>query len=256
MGTVLITGGTGTLGSKLAPILAGRGHEVRVLSRRPGRGTHMGDLTTGDGLAAAAAGADLVVHAASDTRPARLGEADQQQTRRLLADIPDCRHLLYISIVGIDAIPFRYYQAKLACEALVEQGPVPFTILRATQFHELIAFVLGRASRLPVAALPLAFRFQSVAAADVAARAADLIEGEPLGRAPDFGGPQVLTGRQLAYSWRVRYGRPRVVIGVRWPGEVYRGFAEGRNTCPDHAGGTQTWSDFLRAQPAAAVPPN
>ncbi len=114
MSTVLITGGTGTLGSKLTPILAARGHEVRVLSRRPGRGTHVGDLTTGDGLAAAAAGADLVVHAASDTRPARLGQADQQQTSTLLADILDCRHLLYISIVGIDAIPFRYYQAKLA----------------------------------------------------------------------------------------------------------------------------------------------
>jgi uncharacterized protein YbjT (DUF2867 family) len=247
MSVILVTGGTGTFGSLLVPILANRGHEVRVLSRRPDRGTHTGDLTTGEGLSEAAGGADLVVHAASDTaRPRDLGRSDPEQTSHLLAAIGDCRHLLYISIVGIDAIPFRYYRSKLECERLIADSPVPSTILRATQFHELIAYVLGQASRWPVAALPLSFRFQSVAAAEVAARAADLIEGEPLGRAPDFGGPQVLTGRQLAYQWRARRGRPAAVFGLRWPGEVYRGFAQGLNTCPDHADGKQTWAEFLQ----------
>jgi uncharacterized protein YbjT (DUF2867 family) len=243
MSVVLVTGGSGTFGRAVVPLLAERGHEVRVLSRRPGRGTHLGDLEMGEGVAEAAAGADLVVHAASDAR--HFGKTDPDQTRNLLAAIGDCRHLVYLSIVGIEAIPTRYYRAKLACEQLIKDGPAPWTILRATQFHQLIAMGLRTASRLPIAPLPLAFRFQSVAAAEVAARVADLLDGEPLGRAPDFGGPEVLTARQLIATWRERHGQPRYVVGVRWPGPVYRGFAQGRNTCPDRTDGRQTWSDFV-----------
>lgn len=244
MSVVLVTGGTGTFGRKLVPILAARGHEVRILSRRPGRGTHVGDLTTGAGLEQAGAGADLVVHAATDNR-VRIGRTDPVQTSRLLAAVPDCRHLLYISIVGIDAIGFRYYRTKLECERLIAASRVPSTTLRATQFHELIARVLRAAGRAPVAILPLDLQFQSVAAAEVAARAADLVEGEPLGRAPDFGGPQVLTGWQITRAWLKRHNWPKIVFGLRWPGAVYRGFAEGRNTCPDHAHGRQTWEEYL-----------
>src|SRR5262245_7008951 len=103
MSVVLVTGGTGTFGGKLVPILAARGHEVRILSRRAGRGTHVGNLITGAGVAQAAGGADLVVHAATDNR-IRIGRADPEQTRQLLAAVRSCRHLLYISIVGVDAI--------------------------------------------------------------------------------------------------------------------------------------------------------
>lgn len=241
-----MTGGTGSFGSKLVPILAARGHEVRVLSRQPGRGTHTGDLTTGSGLAQAATGVELVVHAATDSRPLSLGRADPHLTSQLLAAVPGCRHLLYISIVGIDAIPSRYYQSKLACEQLVAASSVPSTTLRATQFHELIAMALRAASRSPVAALPLAWTFQSVAAAEVATRAADLLDGEPLGRAPDFGGPQVLTARQLLRTWRQSHRWPLATAGLAWPGRVYAGFADGRNTCPDHADGVQTWDEFVR----------
>lgn len=247
MSVVLVTGGTGTFGRKLVPILAARGHEVRTLSRRPGGGTHTGDLTTGAGLAQAAAGADVVVHAATDSRVTATGRTDPEQTRRLLAAIGDCRHLLYISIVGIDAIGYRYYRSKLECERLIAAGPVPSTTLRATQFHELIARALATAARSPVAVLPLGLRFQSVAAVEVAARAADLIEGEPLGRAPDFGGPQVLTGREITRAWLKRHNWPRIVFGVRWPGAVYRSFAAGLHTCPEHADGHQTWEEFLAA---------
>lgn len=244
MSVVLVTGGTGTFGSKLVPVLAARGHEVRIFSRRAGRGTHVGDLITGAGVAEAATGADLVVHAATDNW-IRIGRTDPEQTRRLLAVIRRCRHLLYISIVGADAIGFRYYRAKLECERLIAASPVPSTTLRATQFHELIARVLRATSRSPVAALPLDLRFQSVAAAEVAARAADLLEGDPLGRAPDFGGPQVLTGRQITQAWLKRHNWPRVVFDLRWPGAVYRGFAAGLNTCPEHADGRQTWEEYL-----------
>ena len=245
MSIVLVTGGTGTFGQALVPVLASRGHEVRVLSRRPGAGTHTGDLTSGEGLAEAAAGAELVVHAATDRR---LGRSDPLQTRNLLAAASGCRHLLYVSIVGVDAIPFGYYKAKLGCEELIAGSPVPATILRATQFHQLIAMILRAAGGWPVTPLPLDLVFQSVAAAEVAQRAAELLDGPPLGRAPDFGGPEVLTGWQLAAAWRARHGQPRKVLNVRLPGRAYRAFAEGLHTCPDHADGRQTWAEFVQGE--------
>jgi uncharacterized protein YbjT (DUF2867 family) len=245
MSIVLVTGGTGTFGQALVPILASRGHEVRVLSRRPGAGTHTGDLASGTGLAEAAAGAELVVHAASDRR---MGRSDPAQTRNLLAVVSDCRHLLYVSIVGVDAIPYGYYRTKLGCEELIAGSPVPATTLRATQFHQLMASALRVAGRWPVTPLPLDLLVQSVAAAEVAEHAAGLLDGPPLGRAPDFGGPEVLTGWQLAAIWRARHGRPRSVLNIRLPGRTYRAFADGLNTCPEHADGRQTWAEFVQGE--------
>lgn len=244
MSVVLVTGGSGTFGTKLVPLLAERGHEVRVLSRRPGAGTHVGDLVTGAGIADAAVDAELIVHAATDNG-IRAGRTDLMQTTNLLRAATGCRHLLYLSIVGIDDIPFGYYQRKLACEQTIAASSVPNTTLRATQFHELIDRMLLAVSRSPVALLPLGFQFQSVAAAEVAVRVAKLLDGEPLGRAPDFGGPQVLTVRQIVADWRAVRGRPQAVMGVRLPGEVARAFTQGRNTCPQHTDGRQTWAEFL-----------
>lgn len=247
MSTVLVTGGSGALGRHIVERLRVRGHDVRVLSRREGAGTHVADLATGEGVRAAAEGAELIVHAASDFR--RFGKPDAAQTRNLLAVAGGARHVLYVSIVGIDRIPFRYYRHKLACEELVANAGVPHTILRATQFHDLIAAALGAVERLPLAPLPLDFRFQPVATEDVAVRVADLIEGEPLGRAADFGGPEVLTLAELAEQWRAARGRPRRTLRIPLWGKIARGFRAGANTCPDHADGTQTWARYVAGAP-------
>jgi uncharacterized protein YbjT (DUF2867 family) len=233
------------LGRHLVDPLRERGHEVRVLSRRPGAGIHPGDLTTGEGVAQAAAGAELVLHAATDTR--RQGKTDLEQTRTILDASRDARHLLYTSIVGIDAIPFGYYRRKLACEREIAASRIPHTILRATQLHDLLAMALGAAGRLPIAPLPFEWRFQSVAAPEAGRRAVELLEGEPLGRAPDFGGPEVLTVSEIVAAWRARHRRPRRVINLHVPGKVARAFREGRNTCPDHRDGRITWGEFVRA---------
>ncbi len=85
-----------------------------------------------------------------------------------------------------------------------------------------------------------------MAAGEIAARAAELIEGEPLGRAADFGGPQVLSSRQVIGIWRDRFGRPRAVAGLgRLPGSTYRAFAQGHNTAPGQADGVCTWAEFV-----------
>ncbi|MFF0490667.1 SDR family oxidoreductase [Nocardia sp. NPDC004068] len=249
MSTVLVTGGTGALGKRIVERLRVQGHEVRVLSRREGAGTHVGDLTTGEGVRAAVDGAELIVHAASDTR--RVGKPDVAQTRNLLAASGTVRHLLYVSIVGIDRIPMRYYRNKLACENLITGSLVPHTILRATQFHDLIAAGLRAAERLPIAPLPPDFRFQPVATEDVALRIADLIAGDPLGRAPDMGGPEVLTFGEMTEVWRARRGKPRRVVRIPLWGRVARGLRAGYNLCPEQRDGVRTWGEFVASDAGA-----
>lgn len=250
MSSVLVTGATGTLGRPLVTALRDHGHHVRTLSRRPGAGTHTGDLTTGAGLEAAAAGVQVVIHAASDAR--RFGRSDLDQTRHLLGVLSDADHIVYVSIVGIENMAFGYYRHKLACEREIEASGVPHTIVRATQFHELTAKILHAAERFVVAPLPVNFRFQSVAAAEVAAHVADLAVGrKPLGRAPDFGGPQVLSLGEMARIWRSVRGRPRAVVPLWVPGRFGSSFRRGVNTCPEQAVGTQTWAEFV----ASAVGP-
>lgn len=247
MSTVLVTGGTGALGRHVVAHLRERGDEVRVLSRRPGAGTHVGDLHTGAGAVDAARGAELVVHAASDSR--RLGRSDLEQTEHLLQAAKDAEHLLYVSIVGVDSIPYVYYRHKLACERRIASSGTPYTIVRVTQFHELIGWLMRAAERLPVAPLPLDFRLQTIAAAEVAERIEDLVHSSPRAGILQLGGPEVLTLEQMAHAWMDQRRRPRRLLRLPAPGSVGRGFREGRNTCPEHADGAQTWGQFVASNP-------
>jgi uncharacterized protein YbjT (DUF2867 family) len=247
---VLVTGGTGALGRLVAARLVSRGEEVRILSRRPGAGTHTGDLTTRAGVAEAVSGAEIIVHAASDTQ--RLGRSDVTQIEHVMEHAGGAAHLLYVSIVGIDRIPFGYYRRKLACEQRVVSSRIPYTILRATQFHELIAFVLLQVERLPVAPLPLEFRFQTIAADEVADRICQLAAEGPTNRLWNLGGPQVQSLRDMVAQWRAVRSRPRRPLPLSLPGAVPRAFREGRNTCPGQAGGRLTWSEYLAQGPTPA----
>ncbi|MET0624801.1 MAG: NAD(P)H-binding protein, partial [Pyrinomonadaceae bacterium] len=154
---VLVTGGGGALGRKLVRALTRAGHSARVMSRREPAGDATdgvewarADLSTGEGLGAAVEGVEAVVHAASD--PRRAEAVDVEGTRRLCeaARAAGVSHLVYISIVGVDEIPFGYYRRKLAAEAVIESAGVPHSILRATQFHTLVDFLLSQAARVPL----------------------------------------------------------------------------------------------------------
>jgi uncharacterized protein YbjT (DUF2867 family) len=243
MATVLVTGGTGTLGSHLVPQLRAAGHDVRVLSRRSGDGRLVGDLTTGAGLVDAVAGVDVIVHAA--TNPARPKRVEVGGTQRLLAAATAARvpHLLYVSIVGVDRHPLPYYKAKWATEQLVEAGGVPWTIFRATQFHELLdrVFTMMWGPRIA----PRGFRFQVLAASEAAARIVALVAGGAAGRAPDMGGPAVRDIDDLARTWLAARGRRRPILRVPAPGAIGRAFREGVHLAPDHADGTITWEQWL-----------
>lgn len=244
MSLALVTGGTGTLGRHLVARLRGTGHEVRVLSRRAGDGAYVGDLATGVGIGAAATGVDVVVHAASDTR--RLGRSDLEQTRNLLRACSEVDHLVYVSIVGVDAIPLGYYRRKVVCEHEIGRAGLPFTIVGATQFHEPIAMILRGVERLPVAPLPLDFRFQPVAAADVADRVCDAVTAGTARALVQFGGPEVLTLAEMAQAWRTAHAGSRAALWrLPIPGRVAAAFRKGLNTCPEEAVGTQRWANFV-----------
>src|SRR5690242_9182341 len=171
---ILLTGGTGTLGRRLLPLLRQAGHPVRVLSRHahaPSDGVEYatGDLDTGAWLDTAMAGVETVVHCAGSTR------GDDVKARNLVraATSPNAagriRHLVYISVVGCDRIPvtsrvdrtvFGYFAAKQAAERVVADSGLPWTTLRATQFHDLTLATARQMARLPLIPVPRGLRFQ------------------------------------------------------------------------------------------------
>ncbi len=250
MTRTLLTGASGTLGTALQPRLRDASHEVRAASRSPPTDANADwvelDLADGTGVEAAVERVDVVIHAAS--APQGDTEAvDVEGTRRLLAAAEDAgvSNFLYVSIVGIDDIPFSYYQHKLTAERAVEESDVPSTIVRATQFHEFIDELLGVIGRLPVWPLETKLRIQPVAVEEVADVIVDHASAESSGRVPDVGGPEVRTAGELARAYRQARGKRRPIIRIPLPGKTAAAFRAGEATCPDRAVGTVTWEDWL-----------
>jgi uncharacterized protein YbjT (DUF2867 family) len=248
---VLVTGGTGVVGSQVVRVLRESGHRAVVLSRRDGFGRDWrpGDLATGEGLPEAVAGVAAIVHAGSASAElTRIKATDVRGTRRLIEAARDAgvSHLVYISIVGMEGVAYPYYQAKLAAEAIVKDGSVPWTILRATQFHTLMEFFLGVFARVPgVLPVPYRWQFQPVDPSEVGARLAELAVGPPTGMLPDFGGPEVRDFKSLAQSWRQATGMRKPMLNLPLPFKASRQFAAGRLLCPDHRDGTITFEQYL-----------
>ena len=243
---IAVVGGTGTLGKPVTAELARRGHEVRVLSRRSKQ--FPVDLASGQGLDKALAGCDAVVDASSSQRNAR--QIMVEGAARLLAaeQRAGVGHHVCISIVGCDQAPLGYYRVKVDQERAVTQGPVPWTIVRATQFHELVGGVFTAAARyrvLPASVLPV----QPVAAADVARVLADTAESDPSGGRISVAGPQISSLRDLARSWLTATGRSALLIPVPLPGRPGRALRTGALTTrnPDVTGAT-TFAQWLTSE--------
>lgn len=258
MSRILVTGGTGVLGRAIVPRLTGQA-DIRVLCRRDTALADTvladaeivrGDLNTGAGLEPALRDVDVVVHCASYNRDLRHPERDSRQTRRLIDAARASGaspHVVYISIVGADRIPLGYYRAKHAGEVLVETSGLPWTVLRATQFHELVLMLLMLASRGPVALVPRGVRVQPVETQEVADRMAELALGDPAGRVRDMAGPRVERVEDLMRLYLTARRRRVPIIGLPLPGKVARGYLSGANLAPDAVKGTRTFAEFLRA---------
>ncbi|MFF2851232.1 SDR family oxidoreductase [Streptomyces sp. NPDC058001] len=240
MTTILVTGGTGTLGRLVTERLGARGHEVRVLSRHAQ--PYAVDLRTGAGLDAAVAGVDTAVHCASAPR------GDEEAARNLVAALRQAGvgHLVYISIVGVDEVPLGYYKHKYAVERIVEESGLGWTVLRATQFHDLVVSVLQGLARTPLLMpVPAGVADQPIEVAEVADRLAALAEGAPAGRVPDMGGPEVLGFPELARAYLRATGRRRRIVPVRLAGATYQALRAGRHLTPERAVGRGTFAEYL-----------
>lgn len=202
----------------------------------------MADLETGEGLKEAVEDADLVVHLASDARKPQ--KVDVGGTVRLLDEL-EHQHLVYVSIVGVDHHPFAYYRAKYEVEQMIGSSGLNYSILRATQFHDFVAYFLGVACKPMVALVPKRFVFQPVDTHEVAGHLATLIHDPRPGLQPDFAGPEVHTAEHLARTLMEARGRERPILNLPVPGKAAKAFRSGVHTNPDRAFGIRTWAEFL-----------
>jgi uncharacterized protein YbjT (DUF2867 family) len=222
---IAVAGGTGTVGRHVVDVVGERGHEAVVLSR-----AHGVDLVAGTGLDAVLDGVDAVVDVTSvmtqsGKRAVRFFRA---VTTNLLA--AEARagvgHHVALSVVGCDRAPEGHYAGKVAQEELVTAGPVPWTLLRATQFHEFAGQLHAQLAFGPVHAVPV-MRAQPVAAREVAERLVALVEAGPAGRVADLAGPEVLRMTDMVRGFARATGRGGVVLPVPLPGRLGRAFRDG-----------------------------
>jgi uncharacterized protein YbjT (DUF2867 family) len=209
-----------------------------------------GDLLKGEGIEPAVDGAGTIVHCAGSSK------GDDEATRNLVraASRAGAQHLVYISVIGVDRIPvvsgidrtmFGYFGSKLAAERVVADSGLPWTTLRAAQFHDLLLTVAQQMAKLPVIPVPAGFRFQPVDAGEVAARLVELTLGPPAGLVPDMAGPRVYEVADLVRGYLRARGKHRMMLPVRLPGQAARAIRAGANLAPERAVGHRTWEDFL-----------
>lgn len=239
-----MAGGTGVVGRHVVAVARERGHEVAVLARTEGV-----DLTTGAGLAGRLAGVDAVVDVTSVRTQSRArAEAFFGGVTRHLLDAETeagVAHHVALSIVGIDEAATGYYAGKRLQERLVADGAVPWSLLRATQFHEFAEQVLGFARLGPFSLVPRMLS-QPVAAREVGAALVTLVETGPSGRVPDLAGPERLQMVDLARRVSTVRGLGRRVVPVRLPGAGGRALRSGVLTpSADGPRGRITFEEWL-----------
>jgi uncharacterized protein YbjT (DUF2867 family) len=256
---ILVTGGTGTLGRLVVGRLRTAGSRVRVLSRHTRDAVDdvdyaAADLSSGAGVQSAVEGTDIVIHCAGSST------GDDEKTLHLVeaARQAGVRHLVYISVVGADRVPlvsgidramFAYFGSKLAAERVVASSGLPWTTLRATQFHDLVLMVARQMAKLPIIPVPAGFRFQPIDTDDVAARLVELAAGPPSGLVPDLAGPRIYAMADLLRSYLAARHLRRPIVGVPIPGQAARAIRGGAVLAPDRAVGRRTWEEFLAARP-------
>lgn len=243
---IAVAGGTGAVGSHVTRVAAARGHEVTVLARATGI-----DLRTGAGLAARLDAVEVVIDVLSvSTQSAEASVDFFRTTTTTLLDAERAAgtpHHVALSIVGIDRAPEAYYAGKIVQEQLVVAGRVPWTILRATQFHEFAEQMFHRAKIGPLHVAPK-MRTQPIAAAEVAEHLLDLAEAGPAGRVPDLGGPRAEDLPDMIRSYARATGHHVWIPAIGLPGVFGRAQRDGSLLPgPGAVLGRQTFAEWLAA---------
>lgn len=247
---IAIAGSTGAVGRHVVDSADQAGHEVIGLSRGDGV-----DLVSGSGLADALRGAEVIVDVANagtaEEQPAtEFFTAEAANLQRFGAEA-GVEHIVTLSIVGVERAPVGYYAAKLEHERVAQEGPVPSTLQRSTQFHELPAQLLAM-GREDSRAQVFDLHVRSIAARSVGAALVGVAEGGPQVRAQDLGGPQEANLVDLARAFVARRGEQIEVVadtesmaGV--PKDALLPGPEARIEGP-------TFEQWLASEDAAALP--
>jgi uncharacterized protein YbjT (DUF2867 family) len=209
---IVVIGGTGLIGSKLVEKLRGDDHDA--LAAAPDTGV---DTLTGDGLAEALEGAQVVVDVANAPvwDDAAVLDFFQTSSRNILAAemAAGVNHHVALSVVGADRLPESgYFRAKVAQEETLKAGPVPYTILRATQFFEFIGRIADSSTDGDTVRLAPVF-FQPESADDVAAALAEIAVSAPVNSTVELAGPQQFRLDEIARRFLWAKGDRREVIG-------------------------------------------
>lgn len=245
---IAVAGGTGTVGAHVVDVLRERGHEPVVIARSTGV-----DLLTGRGLAAAMTGVDAVIDVVSMmTQKAQPAIDFFTATTRALLDAEKASgvtHHVLLGIVGSQKSQYGYYLGKMAQERLVHAGEVPWTEVRATQFHEFAQQIYGIARIGPIVLAPTG-RVQPVAAREVAERLVELAVGAPSGLVADFAGPREESLSRMVRAAARASGKRAPILSVPAPGPGGTAMRDG-TLLPDPASqppaqrGTQTFDQWL-----------
>lgn len=210
---IVVVGGTGLIGAKLVPLLADGGHDVLAAARETGVNAY-----TGDGLAAALAGAEVVIDVSNSSYTDELGVLEYFETATLnlltYGRAAGVRHHVALSVVGTDrlaATQAGYFRAKSVQESLIRASNAPFSIVHVTQFYEFVRSIAESATRAGSVRLAEA-NIRPMAADDVAAAVADVAVGGPLGGMIEFAGPEVFALAQLVRTQLRAHADPREVV--------------------------------------------
>ncbi|MFB0840317.1 SDR family oxidoreductase [Arthrobacter sp. E44] len=247
---IAVAGGTGTVGRHVVAIARERGHQVVSLSRAEGV-----DLVNGRGLEQALQGVETVIDASGIQTLSTKKAVDYftNATQNLLAagKKAGVTHHVALSIVGIDNADSGLYAGKLVQEDEVRHGGIPWTLLRATQFHEFVPMSLRAASVGPLVFVPT-MSTQPVAAKEVAEALVDAAEAGPKGRIPDLGGPQAEQLKNLVAAYLAKTQQKKRIVPLRVPGPMGKAMRKGALIpAPGSAVGRQTFLEWLDANNAA-----
>lgn len=260
MNPVLITGGRGHLGNLIVQSFSNKGQPVRVLTRQHVSSTesalqyHYGDLAKNIGLEDAVKGIDTIIHCASN--PADFEHTDIQGTKNLLnaLDKHCVKHFFYISIVGVNQSNYPYYQAKLKAEQIIAASGIPYSIIRATQFHSFVinlirSCVIDTSLQDNIITMPSSLRFQPIDTMEVADLAVTLSLLSPCGLYPDVGGPEIRSFDSMAESFIKKTGTGKKLQAIHTNNERHNLFRSGINLCADNKFGKTTFEDYLERHP-------